>query len=119
MKIFATKTYEFENDQGEVVMTKPYVFDTVPNWVEKHPLYNLAIQDGTIRKTEGDKKNRSDKSVEKQEEALTKQRQEQEAEFALRIAELEKREQQLAEREKVAQSSVVPTNNESPVPNKK
>jgi hypothetical protein len=48
MRIFARKTFEFENTDGEKVTVKMASFATVPDWAEKTPIFALALKDESI-----------------------------------------------------------------------
>lgn len=48
MRIYARKAFEFENSDGEKAAVKVSSFETVPDWVEKTLLFDLALKDESI-----------------------------------------------------------------------
>lgn len=48
MRLFARKAFEFENSDGEKAKVRMASFETVPDWVEKTPLFALALKDESI-----------------------------------------------------------------------
>ena len=48
-KLVAKQKIGFRNPEtGEIVTAEPYAFSTLPDWVEKDPMYGWALADGTI-----------------------------------------------------------------------
>ena len=49
IKLVAKQKIGFRNPEtGEIVTAEPYAFSTLPDWVEKDPMYGWALADGTI-----------------------------------------------------------------------
>lgn len=49
MKFVAKRKLGFRNPETqETVTVEPFAFATVPDWVEKDPMYAWALADGTI-----------------------------------------------------------------------
>lgn len=49
MKFVAKRKLGFRNPETqETVTVEPFAFATVPDWVEKDPMYGWALADGTI-----------------------------------------------------------------------
>ena len=49
IKLVAKQKIGFRNPEtGEIVTAEPYAFSTLPDWVEKDPMYGWALADGSI-----------------------------------------------------------------------
>ena len=49
IKLVAKQKIGFRNlETGEIVTAEPYAFATLPDWVEKDPMYGWALADGSI-----------------------------------------------------------------------
>mgnify|MGYP000936914538 CR=1 FL=1 len=49
IKLVAKQKIGFRNPETqEIVTAEPYAFATLPDWVEKDPMYRWALADGTI-----------------------------------------------------------------------
>jgi len=49
IKLVAKQKIGFRNPEtGEIVTAEPYAFSTLPDWVEKDPMYGWALEDGAI-----------------------------------------------------------------------
>ena len=49
IKLVAKQRIGFRNPEtGEIVTAEPYAFATLPDWVEKDPMYEWALADGVI-----------------------------------------------------------------------
>lgn len=49
IKLVAKQKIGFRNPETqEIVTAEPYAFATLPDWVEKDPMYGWALADGTI-----------------------------------------------------------------------
>mgnify|MGYP000922672686 CR=1 FL=1 len=49
IKLVAKQKIGFRNPEtGEIVTAEPYAFATLPDWVEKDPMYGWAQEDGSI-----------------------------------------------------------------------
>ena len=49
IKLVAKQKIGFRNPEtGEIVTAEPYAFATLPDWVEKDPMYGWALADGSI-----------------------------------------------------------------------
>lgn len=59
MRIFAKKAFEFRNDAGDVIQTRPLDFTDVPDWVGKARLFQLAVQDGSLVLSEQELKSKA------------------------------------------------------------
>ena len=49
IKLVAKQRIGFRNPETqEIVTAEPYAFSTLPDWVEKDPMYGWALADGVI-----------------------------------------------------------------------
>lgn len=49
IKLVAKQKIGFRNTETqEIVTAEPYAFATLPDWVEKDPMYGWALADGSI-----------------------------------------------------------------------
>lgn len=49
IKLVAKQKIGFRNPETqEIVTAEPYAFATLPDWVEKDPMYGWALADGSI-----------------------------------------------------------------------
>ena len=55
MRIFTKKSFEFKNDSGDSVITRPLDFIDVPDWAAKDPIFDWGVADGDITVTESPK----------------------------------------------------------------
>ena len=49
IKLVAKQKIGFRNPEtGEIATAEPYAFSTLPDWIEKDPMYGWALADGAI-----------------------------------------------------------------------
>lgn len=49
IKLVAKQKIGFRNPEtGEIVTAEPYAFSSLPDWIEKDPMYGWALADGAI-----------------------------------------------------------------------
>ena len=52
MVILSKKRFQFKNSEGGLFVTAGgMAIETAPDWIKKHPLYALAVKDGSIVET--------------------------------------------------------------------
>lgn len=81
IKLVAKQKIGFRNPEtGEIVTAEPYAFATLPDWVEKDPMYAWAIEDGAIEVADapqedggGKKESKSQKNSKKDADANNRQ----------------------------------------------
>ncbi|EJP32322.1 hypothetical protein HMPREF1147_1331 [Selenomonas sp. FOBRC9] len=81
IKLVAKQKIGFRNPETEEIVTaEPYAFSTLPDWVEKDPMYAWAVADGTIEVADatqeddgGKKESKSQKNSKKDADAGNQQ----------------------------------------------
>ena len=67
IKLVAKQKIGFRNPETqEIVTAEPYVFSTLPDWVEKDPMYGWALADGTLEAAGAEKEARAPKYAKKE-----------------------------------------------------
>lgn len=68
IKLVAKQRIGFRNPETqEIVTAEPYAFSTLPDWVEKDPMYGWALADGVIEVAGEMKEEKPPKDTDKKE----------------------------------------------------
>ena len=49
IKLIAKKKLGFRNTEtNEIIVAQPFAYTTMPDWIKNDPMYNWAINDGSL-----------------------------------------------------------------------